>query len=121
MGERAASGDSPEAATCPLRGAGAAPVGAGQGGFRATAGTLFEVELGTYEPYLPDDQTLASLAAPIRLLVSEHGLPVFAQIAERLGVNVATSPGRHDTYHEYPAELAETMRPFLRQVSEAKT
>ena len=37
---------------------------------RATASTLFEVELGTYELYLPDEETLASLSAPVRLLVS---------------------------------------------------
>ena len=45
---------------------------------RATASTLFGVELGTYELYLPDDEALATIAAPVRLLVSEDGLPVFA-------------------------------------------
>ena len=89
---------------------------------RATASTLFEVELGTYELYLPDEQTLASLAAPVRLLVSEDGLPFFAEIAgrlgERLGVDVATTPGRHDAYHDYPSEFAEAMRPFLREVTQ---
>ena len=88
---------------------------------RATASTLFEVELGTYELYLPDDETLAALAAPVRLLVSEDGLPVFAEIAgrlgKRLGVEVATTPGRHDAYHDYPEELAEAVRPFLRKAS----
>jgi pimeloyl-ACP methyl ester carboxylesterase len=88
---------------------------------RATAGTLFGIELGTYELYLPDEETLASLAAPVRLLVSEDSLPFFAQIAgrlgERLGVEVATTPGRHDAYHEYPSEFAEALRPFLREVS----
>jgi pimeloyl-ACP methyl ester carboxylesterase len=88
---------------------------------RATAGTLFDIELGTYELYLPDQETLASLAAPVRLLVSEDGLPFFAQIAgrlgERLGVEVATTPGRHAAYHEHPSEFAEAMRPFLREVS----
>ena len=88
---------------------------------RATASTLFEVELGTYELYLPDDKTLASLAAPVRLLVSEDGLPFFAEIAarlgERLGVDVGTTRGRHDAYHEHPSEFAEAMRPFLREVT----
>jgi pimeloyl-ACP methyl ester carboxylesterase len=89
---------------------------------RATAGTLLGVELGTYELYLPDDETLAAVAAPVRLLVGEDGLPVFAEIAgrlgERLGVDVATTPGGHDGYHQYPRELAEAMRPFLREVSD---
>jgi hypothetical protein len=33
---------------------------------------LFDVELGTYEPYLPDDEIMAALSAAVRLLVSEH-------------------------------------------------
>jgi pimeloyl-ACP methyl ester carboxylesterase len=88
---------------------------------RATASTLFEVELGTYELYLPDEQTMASLAAPVRLLVSADGLPFFAEIADRLGkrlgVAVATTPGRHDGYHEHPSAFADALRPFLREFS----
>lgn len=88
---------------------------------RATASTLFGVEVGTYELSLPDEKTLTSLAAPVRLLVSEDGHPFYAEIAgrlgERLGVDVATTPGRHDAYHEYPFEFAEALRPFLREVS----
>jgi pimeloyl-ACP methyl ester carboxylesterase len=88
---------------------------------RATAGTLFDIELGTYELYLPDEETLTSLAAPVRLLVSEDGLPFFAEITGRLGesmgVDVATTRGRHDAYHQHPSEFTEAMRPFLREVS----
>jgi pimeloyl-ACP methyl ester carboxylesterase len=88
---------------------------------RARAGTLFGIELGTYELYMPDDDTLARLAAPVRLVVSENGLPVFAEIAsrlgERLGVDVATTPGTHASYHEHPHELADLIRPFVRTVS----
>ena len=86
-----------------------------------TASTLFGVELGTYELYMPDDETLAAVTVPVRLLVSGDSLPVFAQMAirlgKRLGVDVATVPGTHATYHEHPHELAEAMRPFLREVS----
>jgi pimeloyl-ACP methyl ester carboxylesterase len=92
---------------------------------RATAATLFGVELGTYELYLPDDESLATITVPVRLLVSEDGLPVFAEIAgrfgKRLGVDVATTPGTHATYHDHPHELAEVIRPFLREVSAAGT
>ena len=88
---------------------------------RARASTLFKIELGTYEHYLPDDRTLAAIPVPVRLLVSENGLPVFAEVArrlgKRLGVDVATTPGRHDPYHTYPDELAAAIRPFLREVS----
>jgi hypothetical protein len=45
----------------------------------------------------------------------------FAEIAgrlgERLGVEVATTPGMHDAYSEYPEEFAAAMRSFLRKVS----
>ena len=88
---------------------------------RAAAGTLFDVELGTYERYLPEPASLAALSAPVRLLISEHSLPVFADIArrlgERLGVDVATTPGGHAPYHDDPYELAEKVRPFLREFS----
>jgi pimeloyl-ACP methyl ester carboxylesterase len=89
---------------------------------RATATTLFRVELGTYEMYLPDNETLAGMAARVRLLVSEDSLPVFAEIADRLGkrlgVVVATTPGTHAAYHDHPHELAEAVRPSLRELSE---
>jgi pimeloyl-ACP methyl ester carboxylesterase len=90
----------------------------------ATASTLFEAELGTYELYLPDEQTLGSLAAPVRLLVSADGLPFFVEIADRLGqrlgVGVSTTPGRHDGYHVYPSAFADALRPFLREFSAVK-
>jgi pimeloyl-ACP methyl ester carboxylesterase len=88
---------------------------------RAAASTLFDVELGTYELYLPDEETLTALSAPVRLIVSEDGLPFFAEITRRLGarlaVDIATTPGTHAAYHDHPQDLAELIRPFLRQVS----
>ena len=88
---------------------------------RASASTLIEVELGTYELYLPDEETLAGLAAPVRLLACEDSSPVLAEVAgrfaERLGVGVITMPGTHAVYHDHPYELAEVLRPILRQVS----
>ena len=90
---------------------------------RATASTLFEVELGSYELYMPDEETLAAIPAPVSLLVSEDGLPFSPEITgrfgKRLGVEVATTPGTHAAYHDHPYELAETVRPFLREVTAA--
>jgi hypothetical protein len=61
----------------------------------------------------------------VRLLISEDSLPVFAEIAGRLGtqlaVKVTTTPGSHATYHEHPHELAELVRPFLREVGGTRT
>lgn len=88
---------------------------------RARASTLLEIELGTYEHYLPDDRALAAIPVPMRLVTSEDSLPVFAEVAgrlgKRLGADVATTQGRHDAYRTYPVELAEAVRPFLRKVS----
>jgi pimeloyl-ACP methyl ester carboxylesterase len=68
---------------------------------RAGAATLFGVELGTYERYLPDDQALAALQAPVRLLVSADGLSMFAEIAGRLGERLGwrSPPRRANTTH----------------------
>jgi pimeloyl-ACP methyl ester carboxylesterase len=92
---------------------------------RTTAGTLFEVELGTYELYMPDDEALATIAAPLKLLVSEDGPAFFAVIAarfgRRMGLDVGVIPGTHAAYHDHSHELAEAIRPFLREVSSAPT
>ena len=88
---------------------------------RASASTVFDVELGTYERHMPDDQALAAIAVPVLLVVSEDTHDFFVEVtqrlSERLGVDVVTTPGTHAAYHDRPAELAETIRPFLREVS----
>jgi pimeloyl-ACP methyl ester carboxylesterase len=88
---------------------------------RASASTLFDVELGTYERYLPDDDLLDVIAVPVLLVLSEDSHDFFVEVAHRLstriGADVTTIPGRHGAYHECPAELAETIRPFLREVT----
>jgi pimeloyl-ACP methyl ester carboxylesterase len=84
----------------------------------ASASTLFDVELGTYERYMPDDGALDAIAVPVLLVVSEDSHDFFAKVARRLstrlGAEVTTTPGRHGAYHDRPEELAETIRPFLR-------
>jgi len=87
----------------------------------ASASTLFDVELGTYELSMQDDQALAAITIPVRVVVSADSLDFYAEIAERLskrlGADVVTRPGRHGAYHDRPKELAETIRPFVREVS----
>ncbi len=91
----------------------------------ATADTLFGIELGTYERYLPDEETLAAISTPVRLLVSDDSLPFFAAMAHRLGerldVDVAATPGTHAAYHDHPRELAEAIRPLLREFGAINT
>jgi pimeloyl-ACP methyl ester carboxylesterase len=86
----------------------------------ATADTFLDVELGSYEQYLPDDATLAAIAVPAVVLVSDQSRPAYAQaahrLAERLGVDVARTPGTHSAYDDHPHELVRTIRPFLREV-----
>jgi pimeloyl-ACP methyl ester carboxylesterase len=87
----------------------------------AGAETLFDVELGSYESFLPDDQTLAAIVAPVMVLISEQSLAVYAQaagrLAQRFGVEVTRTPGSHSSYDDHPHELARTIRPFLTRVS----
>src|SRR5690242_5303376 len=49
----------------------------------ASAKTTFDIELGSYEQYLPNDETLAAVAPRMRLLVSADGLPPYAEAARR--------------------------------------
>jgi pimeloyl-ACP methyl ester carboxylesterase len=83
---------------------------------QASCGTLFGVELGSR--YLPDDD-LATRAPPVLLLVSHERLPFFAEMAgrlsERLRVEVTIKATDHTAYHGPPGELAEAVRPFLRE------
>jgi pimeloyl-ACP methyl ester carboxylesterase len=87
----------------------------------ASANTYFGVESGAFDSYLPNEETLASITTPIKLLVSEHSHPFFAQaagrLAERLGVEVTQTPGTHFPYLDHPRELAQTVKPFLRRIS----
>lgn len=87
----------------------------------ASADTYFGVESGAFESYLPDAQTLASIAVPIELVVSEQSHAFFSEAAARLaallGVDVARTPGTHFPYLDHAQELARTVRPFLRRVS----
>ena len=88
---------------------------------RASSETLFGIELGTYERYLPDDETLATVAPRVRLLISAEGLPPYAEAASRLGQRLATgveiTPGTHTAYHDHPIEFAQTLRRLLRELT----
>ena len=86
----------------------------------ASSETLFGIELGTYERYLPDDETLTALAPRVRLLVSADGLPPYTEAArrlgQRLGTDVETTPGTHTAYHDHPIEFAQAIRRLQRQL-----
>jgi pimeloyl-ACP methyl ester carboxylesterase len=85
------------------------------------AETFLDVEMGTFEDFRPDDATLAAVATPVQVLLSEQSAPFFAEIAEslgeRLGAEISHTPGTHTPYDDHPLELVQTIRPFLREVS----
>jgi pimeloyl-ACP methyl ester carboxylesterase len=87
----------------------------------ASSETLFGIELGTYERYLPEDETLAAVAPRVRLLVSAGGLPPHTEAArrlgQRLGQDVESTPGTHTAYHDHPIEFAQAIRPLLRELT----
>jgi pimeloyl-ACP methyl ester carboxylesterase len=88
----------------------------------ASAETDLEVERGRFEGYLPDDDTLGAIAAPVQVLISEESHPFFAQaarrLAERLRVDVGWTPGTHTPYLDRPQELVQTIRPFFQKISD---
>jgi hypothetical protein len=62
--------------------------------------TFFGVEFGALESQLPDDDRLAAVTVPVRVLAGVDTAPPFfaeaaAWVAERLGVTVSPSPGAH--------------------------
>jgi pimeloyl-ACP methyl ester carboxylesterase len=87
----------------------------------ASADTYFGLERGRFDAYVPPDDVLDAIAAPVAVMAGESTRPVFVQasrrLAERLGVEVTRVPGAHAPYLEHAHELAEAMRPFLREVS----
>jgi pimeloyl-ACP methyl ester carboxylesterase len=91
----------------------------------ASAKTIFDIELGTYERYLPSDETLAAVAPRIKLLVSADGLPPYTEAArrlgQRLGSSIETTPGTHVAYHDHPVEFAQALRHQLRDLTAITT
>jgi pimeloyl-ACP methyl ester carboxylesterase len=87
---------------------------------RASGEVYFGLERGKFEASIPGDEALAAIPAPLRVLVSDASPAFFAQasgrLAQRLGVEVARTPGTHAPYHDRPRELAAALRPLLRDV-----
>jgi pimeloyl-ACP methyl ester carboxylesterase len=82
--------------------------------------TLFGGELEPFVSWRPDEQALAGLRFPVKLLVGEQTTPLFAAaaawLAERLRTKVGTLPGGHTPYFDRPDVVAQTLRPLLREV-----
>jgi pimeloyl-ACP methyl ester carboxylesterase len=89
----------------------------------ASADTYFTYERGRFDADVPADDALAGIAVPVEVMAGDSTRPFFVQasrrLAERLGVEVRRVAGGHIPYHHHAPELAEAMRPFLREVSGA--
>ena len=85
---------------------------------RGNGETFFGLEIGKFEPYRPDDATLAAVSVPVQVIVSDGSAPFFAEaavwLATRLGVEIVRTPGTHTPQFDHPSELAETIRSFLK-------
>jgi pimeloyl-ACP methyl ester carboxylesterase len=83
--------------------------------------TFFGPEMGAFEPYHPDEAALAALEVPVRVMVGTGSAPFFAEtaqwLAKCLGVELEELPGGHTPYFNHPQEMAETLRPLLRELS----
>lgn len=83
--------------------------------------TLFGVEFGAFESYLPDNDSLAAIEIPVQVMVGTDSAPFFGEAAQwlctRLNVEVEPLPGGHAPYFARPEEVTKAIRPFLRQVS----
>jgi pimeloyl-ACP methyl ester carboxylesterase len=83
--------------------------------------TFFGPEMGTFEPYHPGEATLTAVEVPVRVMVGSESAPFFAEsarwLAECLGVESETLPGGHTPYFDRSQEMAEALRPLLRELS----
>jgi pimeloyl-ACP methyl ester carboxylesterase len=85
------------------------------------AEVFFGVELGVLEPYRPDDATLAGVEVPVWVMAGPESPPLVEAsrwLAARLNVELETLPGAHMPYFDRPEEMAEAIRPLLRELSE---
>ncbi len=81
--------------------------------------TLFGTEMALLPSYRPDEATLAAVEVPVRVMVGPDSAfgEVARWLADRLGVELESLPGGHTPYFDRPQEMAETLRPLLRELS----
>src|SRR5918995_1586539 len=81
--------------------------------------TCLVTEMPVFPAYAPDEATLAAVEVPVRVMVgpdSAIGEPA-GWLAGKLGVELERLPGGHPPYFDRPQEMAEALRPMLRELS----
>ncbi len=83
------------------------------------AETFFSMEFGSFEDFVPGETALTAVTVPTQVLVGRESAPFFREVcawlAERAGMAVREIPGGHAPYLDRPAEMAEVLRPLLRE------
>ena len=83
--------------------------------------TFLSTEMGAFEPYRPDEAALTAVEVPVRVMVGTESAPFFAEtarwLADRMNVELEELPGGHTPYFDRPQQMAETLRPLLRELS----
>jgi pimeloyl-ACP methyl ester carboxylesterase len=82
---------------------------------------LFGVETGVFEQYRPDVARLAAIEVPVRVMGGTESAPFFAEVARWLAdsanAELGNLPGGHACYFDRPGEMAQVLRPLLRELS----
>lgn len=83
--------------------------------------TLFQVEFGVFESSRPSAAELSSVTCPVAVLAGTESPPFMIEtsrwLAAALDVPLGTLAGGHAPYLDRPTEMAEALRPLLKQVS----
>jgi len=82
--------------------------------------TLFGVELERFLEYRPSEAALAAVDMPVRILVGTETAPMYEAasrwLAGKLRARLGFLAGAHAPYFDRPAEMAEALRPLLREL-----
>lgn len=86
------------------------------------AEVTFFIELAAFTPYVPEVRVLAEVESPVWVVAGAHSRRVFTYeaaewAAKQLGTKLREVPGAHTPYLDRSKELAEAIRPFLREAS----
>lgn len=86
------------------------------------AEVTFFIELAAFSSYVPDARALAEVKVPVQVVAGTDSRGVYYYeaaewVAKRLGTKLREIPGAHTPYFDRPKEMAEAIRPFLREVS----
>jgi pimeloyl-ACP methyl ester carboxylesterase len=85
------------------------------------AETFFGMEFGVFESYRPDEASLASLIAPVQILVGKESAAFYNEaaqwLAKRMNGEISYLPGGHTPQYDRPQVVAETIRSCVRRWS----